>query len=253
MKTLRAALSLLAGTAALLLGGAQAEAATSLSSVSNSCWTTEQPFTLVENEFAKLTWDVYGNLTLINHSGKGSKLVWGLNSSEPLTGSNAGKLCFGNGAGRLRIHKSTGEGVWTSGLEPGPPPTYSYAAQNGVLHLTECAIQIKNTSGVVQWEEQTGQCETSKRATPSVNKCWSKDDTKTLLTNEETGQELRWQNGKVLFRDTKGEMTTVFHGVGTNLVASKEICHETDGRLVVRDMNGAEIWSLAARPRSPAP
>jgi hypothetical protein len=238
MKPLRAILGFFGASAALVLGVSSAQAATSLSSIPNACWTTDQPFTLVENEYAKLTWDVYGNLKLTNHMGNGSSISWGLESSEPLTGSNAGKLCFGNGAGRLRIHTSTGTGVWNSGTDLYGNSIYS--APNGTLSIDECTIRIKDTSGVVQWEEKLPQCELRSRKRPAVTKCWSKGDTQLILSDEDLGRELVWENGNLWLRGKDG-LNSSFMDSGAN---SKELCHQSNGDLVIFDTSGNVLKHL---------
>jgi len=232
MKKIHSVLSLFAGTAALLLGATEAQAATSLPSVSNSCWTTEQPFTLVENEYAKLTWDVYGNLTLSTLDGK-SKQVWGLDSSVPLTGANAGKLCFGNGAGRLRVHDSTGVERWNSGSATG------YSAQNGVLSIDECSIKIQDTSGATKWQEQTAQCDLSRRLAPATTQCWDVSETKVLLRNETLGKELVWQGGGLFVRSDEGEKTLY----GGSYQQGK-LCHESDGNLIVYQQLAESFYAV---------
>ncbi len=238
MKPLRAILGFLGASAALLVGASSAQAATSLSSIPNACWTTEQPFTLVENEYAKLTWDVYGDLTLTNHSGNGSSISWGLKSSAPLTGSNAGKLCFGNGAGRLRIHTSTGAGVWNSGVDHQNQSIYS--APNGTLSIDECTIRMSDTSGVVKWEEKLPQCEIRSRKKPAVTKCWSKNDTQLILSDEDVGRELVWEGGNLWLRGEDG-LNSPFMASGTN---SKELCYQSNGDFVVFDTTGAVLKHL---------
>jgi len=234
MKPLCAILGFLGTSAALLLGASSAQAATSLSSIPNACWTTEQPFTLVENEYAKLTWDVYGNLIFTNQGGNGSKISWGLKSSQPLTGSNAGKLCFGNGAGRLRIHKSTGETVWNSGLDHENQSIYS--APNGTLSIDECSLQIKDTNGVVQWEENLPQCEIRSRKKPAVTKCWSKSDTQLILSDEDLGRELHWEGGNLWLRGKDG-LNAPFVASGSEPFV-KELCHQSNGDLVIFSVTG---------------
>jgi hypothetical protein len=236
MKPLHLAAALLSATFTLLTGATSAEAATSLSSLSNSCWTTEQPFTLVENAFAKLTWDVYGNLTLVNHGGDGSKISWGLDSPVPLTGANAGKLCFGNGAGRLRIHDSSGTAVWNSGVTPENPSVYS--APNGVLSINRCTIQIKDTSGVVRWEEKTKRCDLQ-RSTPATNRCWAPGTTTTILRDDDADRELLWQNGR-LWLKSEDQLTPVTDAYGS----VQQLCHQSDNNLVIYAQDGSPLWAM---------
>lgn len=238
MKPLCAILGFLSASAALVLGASSAEAATSLSSTPNACWTTEQPFTLLENEYSKLTWDVYGNLTFTNHNGNGSSISWGLDSSVPLTGSNAGKLCFGNGSTRLRIHDSTGATVWNSGIDHNGQPTYS--TPNGTLNIDECTIQMKSTSGAVVWEESLPQCELRSRKKPAVTQCWSKNDSQLILSDEELGLELHWQGGNLWLRGQDG----VNRSLTIPNQNTKELCHQSNGDLVIFHTNGTVLRHL---------
>lgn len=238
MKPQRLLLSALLGLTALFAWSQRASAATSLSSVSNSCWTTEQPFTLVESEIAKLTWDAHGNLTLVNHLGGGTVTKWGLDSPTPLTGANKGKLCFGNGSGRLRIHDSTGAMVWGSFYDNAP-----YSAPNGVLSIDQCTVQIKDTSGAVMWEENTPQCDRRVYHKPEVTKCWQVGDNQRLLWNEDTQQELRWSAGKVILRKD-GEVVMVPWSNPWGL--AKELCYQSDGNFVVFDTAGQVAWTASS-------
>ncbi|MFT3769165.1 MAG: hypothetical protein QM820_27315 [Minicystis sp.] len=225
MKAHRYLLSILLGLATLLVWGQKAQAATSLSSVSNSCWTTEQPFTLVDDEQAKLTWDVYGNLTLVNHNGGGTQVKWGLDSPVPLTGANAGKLCFGNGRGRLRIHDATGNMIWVTG---------EYDAPNGILSIDQCTVTIKSTSGAVMWQESTPECDRRRLPKPTVNKCWSAADTQTILWDDEHQVQLIWFWG-MLFVLVEGD---VVWKTPNNPRAPGQLCYQTDGNLVIYDSLG---------------
>lgn len=238
MKPLRAILGFLGASAALVVGASSAQAATSLSSVPNACWTTEQPFTLLENEYSKLTWDVYGNLTFTNHNGNGSSISWGLKSSVPLTGTNAGKLCFGNGSTRLRIHDSTGATAWNSGIDYENQPTYS--TPNGNLTIDECTIRIHSTSGAVVWDESLPQCELRSRKTPATTQCWSKNDSQVILSDEELGVELKWVAGILWLRGKDG----VNRSITIPNQNTKELCHQSNGDLVVFHTNGTVLSHL---------
>jgi YD repeat-containing protein len=234
MKPQRALLSVLLCLTALVGWSQRASAGTTLSSVSNSCWTTEQPFTLVESEIAKLTWDANGNLTLVNHLGGGTVTTWGLDSPTPLTGANAGKLCFGNGAGRLRIHDSTGAMVWKSG---------DYSASNGVLSIDQCKVQIKNTSGAVVWEETTPQCDRRVYHKPAVTKCWSTGDTQKLLSDEDKHLELWWKSGNLTLYREGSQIAAPWISFGGT---TKELCYQSDGNLVVFNTSGQVLWSAGS-------
>src|SRR5262249_18019875 len=88
MKLQRRLLSVLSVVSVIVAWTARAEAATTLAS-GGACWSSDisSPVTLVSNDQGRLTWDTYGNLTLENYTGGGTKQVWGIGSSTPLTGS----------------------------------------------------------------------------------------------------------------------------------------------------------------------
>lgn len=247
MKAHRILLSVLLGLVSFLLGAQRAEAAgTSLSSIPNACWTTEQPFTLVENDRAQLAWDVYGNLTLLNDGGSKSRVVWGLNSPVPLVGAAAGKLCFGNGAGRLRIHDAASNMVWVSG---------SYTAPNGTLSITQCTIQIADTNGVVQWQQGTPNCDTRSLTTPPLgtsfsslpNSCWSTEQPFVVLENDVAA--LTWDEyGNLTLANVGGSGSKVSWGLDSatplkGATAGMFCFGNGSGYLRIHDANGAVVWT----------
>jgi hypothetical protein len=233
MKPHRLLLSVVSVVAVLAAWTQRAEAATTMASTS-TCWSTTQPFTLVSNDQARLTWDVYGNLTLENHMGGGTKVTWGIGSTTPLWGTSAGKLCFGTTWGRLRILDSTGAEVWKSG---------AFYAANASLSIDQCTVQEKDANGAVLWEIETAQCDKRKIAKPTTaSVCWAASAAnQRILWDEDNHRELDWySNGQLAMKkDGVVNWTPPVQG-GTML------CYQPDGNFVTYDAWGNPVWAASS-------
>jgi len=228
MKPTRLLLSFLLTLGSLFLCVERAEAAPS-SVDSGWCRSTENPGVIVENAWAKLVWDEYGNLTLVNHAGSGTQTTWGINSTVPLTGSSAGLLCFGDaGWGRLRIVDSNNTQIWKSG---------SYQINATRLSLSGCNVTIAPQSGGdALWEDKTPRCEKHVVYNDHLaNKCWSADAE--ILSNDTDRTRLTWSSGRLsLFRDDE----VVWQPTQTQ---GQQLCYQADGNLVIYNSSGGPIWA----------
>jgi hypothetical protein len=252
MKTTLHRLSLLLAMLTTLVLGARPAHAVTFGGTSVSgqwCVSTTSPGLLLANDTARLYWDSYGNLTLINQAAAdpthpSTTATWGINASVPLTGANAANLCMSS-TGRLKITDSNGTLVWHSD---------NGTSSNNVLSLDECTLSVTGTdatgAAVTRWTETTPECN-KRRLFNGAGRCWPRSGATVRLlydTEADAQLELDWVGGYLQLY-VGGALTWYSFEEGPPppgaLYGSPNpdrLCFENNGRLVIYDAAGGIDW-----------